>query len=546
MAHPVVSNGNPGPALVEALDQKSAYIKLLKEMNTATNEANSVREVLEFTIDAICKYTGWKIGHVFIVNPHNENQLISAKIWRTENPEDFTDFREKTEEISISPMEGLPGIVWEQKKPIWVKDVRATPGFIRLQAAKKNNIKMGLAVPVMAGTRVAAVLEFYTDEAIPADEDLLDVMAHIGTLLGRVVEKREAREALEASESRFRSIFENATLGIILLDMKGELIAWNQAFTKMVGYESSELHRAVNEIYTGLEKDTKKTRNFENLTEGQLVSYQYEQRIPQKNSLEIWCSLNVSLMRDKDNQPKSILLILEDITLRKIMESELSELQRRRIENRELERKRLAKELHDGPLQDLYGVNYQLQLFSEHLKDRKKQQSLGEIQKNLNSIVRKLKGICGELRPPTLVPFGLEKAIRSHAENQQEDHPEIKIDLVLDRDHQVLSEALRLALFRIYQQAFYNILKHSFAKQIQVTFQIDAEYAVLEVKDDGIGFDTSRSWIELAREGRLGLVGVAERVEALGGSLQVKSKPGEGTVIRVELPVSNTIDEKVY
>jgi PAS domain S-box-containing protein len=528
--------------LEEALDRKSAYISLLKEMNSAANEASSVREVLGFTLDAICKNTGWKLGHVFQINPEKKDQLVSAKVWYVDNEAGYPDFRKKSEEITLHVMEGLPGRALDCKQPAWVKNVADMDGFIRLAEAQKYNLKMGLAVPIMAGARVAAVMEFFSDEEVIVDDEFLDVLGHIGTLLGRVVEKREASEALQASESRFQSIFENATIGILLLDLEGILIESNPAATRIVGYEGQELQSLIEQIRREFDRKSENRQNFNGLLKGISDTYQFEQLIPHKESREVWCRVIVSLLRDNNDQPASILVLLEDISYHKKMAWELSELQRRRLESREVERKMLAKELHDGPLQDLYGVAYQLQLFSEQIKYENKQGSVGEIQKNLNLIVRKLRGITNELRPPTLVPFGLEKAIRSHAEGKLEEHPELKIELNLDRDYQTLSETLRLALFRIYQQAFSNILAHSFSNKIQVTFQIDAEYAVLEVRDDGIGFDSTRTWIEFAREGRLGLVGAAERAEALGGTMSIESKPGEGTTVRVEIPIITTSD----
>jgi PAS domain S-box-containing protein len=523
-------------------ERKSLFIQLLKELNTATSGTLSLREVLDFTLEQICKYTDWNIGHAWWVDPELDSQLVSMNIWWVENPEAYLEFRKASEGMRISIGVGLPGKVFEQKKPVWFHKVSEMKGFLRSREAENCHIKMGLAVPILVSTRVAGVIEFFSADSIILDDDLLDVMAHIGALVGRVVEKKEALDALQSSEGRFRSIFENTPHGIILLSLEGKLLEWNQAVRINLGYEHIELQQLIEILHQQLLLDPHMTLHFEELRKGERETYQLEKLIPRKDGSKIWGSITVSLVKEADNRPQSVLVVLEDITHQKEMERELSELQRRRLESRELERKRLAKELHDGPLQDLYGVAYQLQLISDNLKDKNDSHSIGEAQKNINAIIRKLRGISGELRPPTLAPFGLEKAIRSHAESQQEEHPELNIELYMDHDQQALPEPLRLALFRIYQQAFQNTLTHSFANRVQVTFQIDDETVVLEIMDDGIGFDATRRRIDMAREGRLGLIGAAERAEALGGSFTVESKPGKGTTVRVVIPISSTLD----
>jgi signal transduction histidine kinase len=100
-------------------------------------------------------------------------------------------------------------------------------------------------------------------------------------------------------------------------------------------------------------------------------------------------------------------------------------------------------------------------------------------------------------------------------------------------DGQSLPERQRLALFRIYQQALANVVRHSAATQVDVRFTHTPEETVLEVQDNGVGFQAPERWITLAREGHLGLVGASERAEAIGGKLEVITSPGEGALIRV-------------
>jgi signal transduction histidine kinase len=168
--------------------------------------------------------------------------------------------------------------------------------------------------------------------------------------------------------------------------------------------------------------------------------------------------------------------------------------------------------------------------------DPQLEESLESVNNDIQRILQELRSIAKELRPPTIGSFGLEKAIRSHAEDFQEKYPEMTIHLALAQDRQLLPEGIRLALFRIYQQSLVNVVRHAEATEMQVRFTVDAEEARLEISDNGKGFDAPRDWIELARRGHFGLAGAAERVNALGGVFTVESRPQNGTKIRAVIP----------
>jgi signal transduction histidine kinase len=93
-----------------------------------------------------------------------------------------------------------------------------------------------------------------------------------------------------------------------------------------------------------------------------------------------------------------------------------------------------------------------------------------------------------------------------------------------------------LHLFRIYQQAITNVARHSGARNAFIRFDLDEDQVVLEVEDDGTGFEVPRRWVRLAREGHLGLVGAAERAEMIGGKFHLQSTLGKGTRVRVVVP----------
>ncbi len=239
--------------------------------------------------------------------------------------------------------------------------------------------------------------------------------------------------------------------------------------------------------------------------------------------------------RTRELTEKNIALEAE-IAERQRVQGELTEVQRRLTERNEAERHDLARDLHDGPMQELYAISFQLETLLSDFAAGKAGATIDDIKSRILQVIQSLRTISRELRPPSLAPYGLEKAIRSHAEMLRQSHPDLQIHLALDADGQALPETTRMALFRIYQVAITNVIRHARATQADVRFALDHRQAHLEVEDNGCGFTVPKRWIDLARQGHLGLVGASERAEAAGGNLSVTSEPGKGTRVLVTIP----------
>lgn len=245
-----------------------------------------------------------------------------------------------------------------------------------------------------------------------------------------------------------------------------------------------------------------------------------------------------------------------ELAERKRIQAELSEIQRRLGDGLEAERLNLARELHDGPIQDLYALSFQLRLLDELLPGGENNETLTGLQGSIQRVIDSLRATSMELRPPVLTRYGLAAAIRSHSEQFRRTQPTLRILLDLPGEtrpapgrrgtetspgagvfsDRMLSERARLALFRIYQMALINVARHAQASQVSVRLRNEEESIVLEIEDDGVGFLVPERWVEQARQGHLGLLGGAERAESLGGKMQVISSPGKGTIVRVTVP----------
>ncbi len=343
-------------------------------------------------------------------------------------------------------------------------------------------------------------------------------------------------KALEETQALFQLLFESAPDANILVTEQGSILAVNTQAEHMFGYQRTELIGNDIEI---LLPDRFHHRHL--VHRGEYVKLPHMRAMDtgleliarRKNGDEFLVDVMLSPLQMEDGV--LVLSVIRDITLRKNIQAELNEVRYKLLHKTEQERSHLARELHDGPIQELYALAFQLGELSE--KYPGDEEVLNPARARLQDTIMSLRAIMSALRPPTLTPFGLESTIRSHAEEFKKVYPQPVLHLNLYRDGQRLPEEMRLALFRIYQEALANAARHAKASNVFVDFAIDADSVRLSIRDDGIGFEPPDHWVLLPRQGHYGLVGIRERVEALDGQLELVSTPGQGTLLQITVPL---------
>jgi signal transduction histidine kinase len=215
----------------------------------------------------------------------------------------------------------------------------------------------------------------------------------------------------------------------------------------------------------------------------------------------------------------------------------LERMHRRLLLGREEEQKRLSRELHDGPVQQLIALRYQLhECLGEVQEDSELQRTLRKLRAETGELLNELRNLCSALRPPLLDAFGLASAIRSHCE-QVGGRYGLRIRFVYDNARWQLPEDISVTLFRVYQEAMSNVARHANASQVVVELHKTNSTVMLEVQDDGVGLVVPDSLNHFATEGHFGLLGIRERVELLGGEYDLVSQPGQGATLSVQLPL---------
>lgn len=237
--------------------------------------------------------------------------------------------------------------------------------------------------------------------------------------------------------------------------------------------------------------------------------------------------------------------IAVDVTEKVRAEEALRALPHRIIEAQEGERRRVARELHDGVSQLLASVRFRLlsvEGWLHDLADDTLRRDVTRAKSYLDAALREVRAISHNLRPRELDDLGLVAAVHSAGEEIAE-HSGLRVACRLAPLRKRLSPEVELALYRIFQEAVANILKHAKAKHITVELLREDGGVTLRVTDDGLGFTAARTRSRSARTS-LGLVNMRERAEFISGTLTIKSIPREGTVIEVWVPLARKLARK--
>src|SRR3954452_25620185 len=232
----------PAPAVAPAgFATDSAFVALIEAVAAATAKVDNVDEALLACIEHVCRWTGWPVGHVYMCGRSPHDPLTPSDVWHLGHPTKFEAFKTLTECTELANGIGLPGRVAATGRPAWIVDVTCDPNFPRAAVAEEVGLKGAFCFPIPIGDGTFAVIECFSVNAVTPDDRLLEVTAHIGRQLGRVIAAAQLAEALRESESRFRSVAESATDAIIAADQKGDIISINRGAEQMFGYVEDEV-----------------------------------------------------------------------------------------------------------------------------------------------------------------------------------------------------------------------------------------------------------------------------------------------------------------
>jgi signal transduction histidine kinase len=269
------------------------------------------------------------------------------------------------------------------------------------------------------------------------------------------------------------------------------------------------------------------------LMQGGELTMPYEQTLFKKDGTRALCMITTNQIT-ADGSLVAFQNIARDVTEERRLYENLRYYLEQITRAQEEERKRIARELHDSTLQTLIALLHQLEFELNKtnlpIKDAK---ALWGFHEQLREVVQEVRRFSRDLRPSILDDLGLQPALEWLTQELKNKYA-IETRLVVSGEQRRLSPEAEMLLFRIVQEALNNIAKHAQAINAEVRIEFARGRVLVEINDDGRGFEVPEERGALLRLGKLGLTGLAERAQLLGGSLKITSSPGKGTRVSVE------------
>jgi len=543
------------------LERQRGELKALYRADEQLHRYLELDEVLQSLVDTAVEILDADKGALLIWDDKRESMHVEASHGIHEDT---------IQSVNIGPGEGIAGIVAQTGELIAVEDVEADERVTR-EIVDAEGIRSFMQVPIKIGGEIFGV--FSADYIKPhwfdeQEKRLLTSLAQRAALAienARLYEDTKNRLAqVNALQETIRAIVSTLDLDHLLniiIQQAATLLKADGGMINLVDWERMEddvvAATGVVDFTLGISGSLEGSLSgWATLRDQPLISNDVQQDIRvhpigvgfigKVNLL----SAAVAPMKIKDQVMGTIVVVGTVEGKGKFNQNELDALvtfanqAAIAIENARLyeqaqqlavieERQRLARELHDSVTQALYGMTLYAEAMSRQLAsgdiDLAKEQ-LNELQSTAQEALREMRLLIFQLRPPDLEEDGLVTVLRTRLE-AVEARAGLNMEFDVDREVRVPID-IEEGLYRIAQEALNNALKHASAQGVSVCLTLDAPTIVLEISDNGIGFDPDAG----LEDAGLGLDGMYERAAEMGGKLIVDSKPGSGSTIRVEVP----------
>jgi PAS domain S-box-containing protein len=184
----------------EARRKETTLIQLLQAVTVAANQSSDIEQAAQLCLNLICSYTGWPVGHAYLRANNSPEEALPVGIWHLDDGGRFRAFRESSESWRFVPGAGFAARILASAQPEWMVDLADQELSPRARMAEQAGLRSGFGFPIVAQEKVSGVLEFFSLETAPADEDLLAILGHIGSQLGQVIIRQRADNELQRAK----------------------------------------------------------------------------------------------------------------------------------------------------------------------------------------------------------------------------------------------------------------------------------------------------------------------------------------------------------
>jgi two-component system sensor histidine kinase UhpB len=387
------------------------------------------------------------------------------------------------------------------------------------------------------GDRANVVVKFPVRDAAGA-------LVGVGGVATDITERKGAEQALRESRTLLEEAQKVAGLGCWEWDPGSGRLQWSGELYRIYGVDPAGFQPSF-EAYLERVHPADRGRVSETVASALIDGrgFYLEERIVRPDGEVRVLRSHGEVVKNERGRALKLLGACFDITEQKAAEERLraaaetlSRLSRRLVEAEEAERRRIARELHDRVGQNLSALNINLDIVLGMLGEQASHEVRVRLRDSLalvDGTLQTIENVMADLRPPLLDEYGLGAALGWHAEEfVRRTHLRVDFEDRAKERTRALRHEDAVTLFRIAQEALNNAAKHAQAEKVKIRLEVKELQFILEIHDDGRGFDPA------APTGRLGMRSMRERAEAAGAAFQVESAPGQGTLVRVGVPLA--------